>query len=139
MNFCCNKTGSSAASNDSKTFSSKTHRPNCTPFSSVRNKDFSLSFTTSIPVVEEKEGGREGKGRERGGRGTEKRKVGRNTRKEGGMVEDKEEMGRGRKGREGREYVSERAEKKKRRDNRKKGREGTGWIDKRRGREDNGC
>ena len=34
--------------------------------------------------------------------------------------------------------MSERVGKKKRRDNRKKGREGTGWVEKRRGREDNG-
>ena len=53
------------------------------------------------------------------------------------MVKDKEEIRGGRKGREGREWVSERAGKKKRRDNRKKGREGTGCVEKRRGREDN--
>mmetsp|Transcript_3424 Transcript_3424/g.8506 ORF Transcript_3424/g.8506 Transcript_3424/m.8506 type:complete len:308 (-) Transcript_3424:797-1720(-) len=49
LKVCFSRIGSSAASSDSPMFSSSTARPKRTPFSSVRRKSFSLSFTTSSP------------------------------------------------------------------------------------------
>jgi hypothetical protein len=52
LNLCCSSSGSRAASKVSPIFSNNTHRPNRTPFSSVRKKFLSLIFTTSKSFVQ---------------------------------------------------------------------------------------